>query len=260
MSTEAAAFLHRLADVVSAVEGAAALTIRNRLFDQLPSLSPVAMVAPSDAVAKPFQLTLRCEQFVRTSAWSPEPLLSLSLYALLKGERHLPLRGYALKGDVAGLEKLSKMLAKSSEPMVVKPRHGSNSKHVFLWPRPQEVDASSLEDSVLKASESHDKSWDKARSVVLQPLYAPLLDFLDGKRSDETPTDHSAFERGVCPKFMRPLELKIQVLFGEVVGAQLNTHPQYLWVARDGSIHLWDQTAAARCESADLDFDLETKQ
>ena len=35
MSTEAAAFLHRLADVVCAVEGAAALTIRSHLFDQL---------------------------------------------------------------------------------------------------------------------------------------------------------------------------------------------------------------------------------
>ncbi|CAE7547044.1 unnamed protein product, partial [Symbiodinium sp. CCMP2456] len=185
--------------------------------------------------------------------------------ALLKGERHLPLRGHARKGDATGLEKLCKMLVKSSEPLVVKPRHGSNSKHVFLWPRPQEVDASSLEDSVLKASESHDKSWDKEswnqnavpKGVVLQPMYAPLLDFLHENRSGKAPSDHSAFERGVCPKFMRPLELKIQVLFGEVVGAQLyccnirrfrmlcgqNTHPQYLWVARDGSIHLWDQTA-----------------
>ena len=35
MSTEAAALVHRLAAVVSAVEGASALTIRNRLFDQL---------------------------------------------------------------------------------------------------------------------------------------------------------------------------------------------------------------------------------
>ena len=35
MSTEAAALLHRLAGVVSSVEGAAALTIRSRLFDQL---------------------------------------------------------------------------------------------------------------------------------------------------------------------------------------------------------------------------------
>ena len=33
--TEAAALLHRLADVVSAVEGASALTIRSRLLDQL---------------------------------------------------------------------------------------------------------------------------------------------------------------------------------------------------------------------------------
>ncbi|OLP92899.1 hypothetical protein AK812_SmicGene25256 [Symbiodinium microadriaticum] len=129
--------------------------------------------------------------------------------ALLKGERHLPLLGHARKGDATGLEKLSKMLVKSSEPMVVKPRHGSNSKHVFLWPRPQEVDANSLEDSVLKASESHDKSWDKES---WNQNAVPFLDLV------------------LADVMSRPKMWK-------------NTHPQYLWVARDGSIHLWDQTA-----------------
>ncbi|CAE7525187.1 unnamed protein product [Symbiodinium natans] len=171
--------------------------------------------------------------------------------ALLKGERHLPLLGHARKGDAVGLEKLAQKLAVSSEPLVVKPRHGSNSKHVFLWPRPQEVDAKELEESVLKASESHDKSWDKEswnqnavpKGVVLQPMYSPLAEFLHGYPCDEMERSRHAFERGVCPKFLRPLELKVQTLFGEVVGAQLNTHPQYLWVARDGSVHVWDQMA-----------------
>ncbi|CAE7490609.1 unnamed protein product, partial [Symbiodinium pilosum] len=171
--------------------------------------------------------------------------------ALLKGERHLPLLGHTDKGDAVGLKKLSQKLRACSQPVVVKPRHGSNSKHVFLWPKPQEVDATALEESVLKASESHDKSWGKEswnqnavpKGVLLQPMYASLAEFLHGAQGGEAQADHHAFERGVCPKYLRPLELKVQVLFGEVVGAQLNTHPQYLWVARDGSLHLWDQTA-----------------
>merc|ERR1719158_2762581 len=38
-----------------------------------------------------------------------------------------------------------------------------------------------------------------------------------------------------------PLELKVQVLFGEVVGGTLNTHPGDLWVTRAGGIQVWDQ-------------------
>eukprot|EP00913_Durusdinium_trenchii_P030739 g28792.t1 len=53
-----------------------------------------------------------------------------------------------------------------------------------------------------------------------------------------------------------PMELKVQVLFGRVVGATLNTHPQPLWVARTGVIQLWDaedlvQRGQVRCKSLD---------
>merc|ERR1712176_801610 len=47
----------------------------------------------------------------------------------------------------------------------------------------------------------------------------------------------------ITPQLTRPLELKIQTLFGEAVGATLNTHSQFLWVTRNGAVYLWDQTA-----------------
>ena len=43
-------------------------------------------------------------------------------------------------------------------------------------------------------------------------------------------------------KLQKPLELKIQVIFGQVVGACLNTHPMYLWVTRDGTVIPWNPT------------------
>merc|ERR1712100_120135 len=41
----------------------------------------------------------------------------------------------------------------------------------------------------------------------------------------------------------RPLELKVQTVFGQVIGGTLNTHSQLLWVARDGGVQLWDDAA-----------------
>ena len=61
---------------------------------------------------------------------------------------------------------------------------------------------------------------------VLQPLYKLMSDFTS--------------EAEISAKLHKPLELKVQVLFGEVVGACLNTHPMYLWVTRDGNVIQWD--------------------
>lgn len=38
------------------------------------------------------------------------------------------------------------------------------------------------------------------------------------------------------PKLKNPLEQKVQVLFGEVVGACLNINRVFLWVARDSTV------------------------
>lgn len=185
--------------------------------------------------------------------WLDDKLEQVSITASFFNGRelHLPIYAHAAKGDVGAVDDLCDVVRKraaTGEPLVVKPRHGSNSKHVFLWARPQEVGEDVIVDSVGLALNSYDKSWDKEswnqnavpKGAVLQPLYAPLSDFMDGEGPVADPT---AFSRGVCPKYLRPLELKVQVLFGEVVGGQLNTHPQFLWVSREGEVHIWDQTA-----------------
>lgn len=105
------------------------------------------------------------------------------------------------------------------------------------------------------------ESWNQnavPKGAVLQPLYALMSDFLDDKddfnhflQNDERHEEHDEHDehhqlRGRVPvpllrKLLRkPLELKVQVLFGEVVGACLNTHPMYLWVTRDGGVIPWD--------------------
>ena len=73
------------------------------------------------------------------------------------------------------------------------------------------------------------ESWNQnavPKGAVLQPLYALMSDFLQMDPE--------------MPKLKKPLELKVQVLFGEVVGACLNTHPMFLWVTRDGAVIQWD--------------------
>lgn len=92
--------------------------------------------------------------------------------------------------------------------------------------------------SIDEAIAAEDLSWQKEswnqnavpKGAVLQPLYALMSDFLDEDIQDA---------RG---KLQKPLELKIQVIFGQVVGACLNTHPMYLWVTRDGTVIPWNPT------------------
>ena len=133
----------------------------------------------------------------------------------------------------------------------MKPRHGSNSKFVAMFPSPSEArDSCSIPtlgvrpavlwqaeleavfESIDLALDGHDPSWKKEswnqntvpKGALLQPLYAPMTDVL----------------QGVHKKLAKPLELKVQVLFGVVVGACLNSHPMSLWVLHSGAVHLWD--------------------
>lgn len=142
--------------------------------------------------------------------------------------RHLPL--LATDGSMA---LVAKQQMAHNQSFVVKPRHGSNSKHVTLW-RPGEATEEAVLQSIEEAMCAEDKSWQKEswnqnavpKGAVLQPLYALMSDFLQMDPE--------------MPKLKKPLELKVQVLFGEVVGACLNTHPMFLWVTRDGAVIQWD--------------------
>jgi len=65
-----------------------------------------------------------------------------------------------------------------------------------------------------------------AEGAILQPMYIPMI----------SPDDDN-------PRLRRPIELKVQILFGETVGACLNTHPQFLYVFRSGEVYLWEQSS-----------------
>eukprot|EP00435_Cladocopium_sp_Y103_P001040 s2477_g1.t1 len=131
-------------------------------------------------------------------------------------------------------------------PQVLEDR-GANSCFIFLWPSPEETNQEELFQSIEAALVGEDRSWEKEcwqlsqvpRGAVLQPLYTIAVDRQTGPRSRAA-----------------PMELKVQVLFGRVVGATLNTHPQPLWVAWNGVIQMWDSQdlvarGQVRCKSLD---------
>ena len=87
-------------------------------------------------------------------------------------------------------------------------------------------------ESIDLALNSSDPSWKREswnqnavpRGALLQPLYTVMADYV-------------ACATG---KLLKPLELKVQVLFGVVVGACLNSHPMALWVLSSGAVQMWD--------------------
>ncbi|CAJ1421448.1 unnamed protein product [Effrenium voratum] len=164
------------------------------------------------------------------------------------GVLHLPLLAHAAAENGESVEKMQKTLLEvaMNEPVVVKPRHGANSCFVSLWPHPGEIGEQQLLRSIEVAMEGEDHSWEKEcwqlsqvpRGAIVQPMYAIAV-------SGHGPRSRSA-----------PMELKVQVFFGRVVGATLNTHPQPLWVAWNGVIQLWDSQeliarGQVRCKSLD---------
>lgn len=149
---------------------------------------------------------------------------------------HLPFHSQALSADDGAEQQLLDAIeecASRREPIVLKPRHGANSRHVFLWPAPHEVDEATRRECVGLALHGRDESWDREcwqlsqvpRGALIQPMYNIAVPL----RPDGGPKMRAA-----------PLELKVQVLFGRVAGATLNTHPQHLWILRNGCIQLWD--------------------
>jgi hypothetical protein len=157
-------------------------------------------------------------------------------------ELHLPILAHAKAGCASAEADLRTAVRKHVQlgtAMVVKPRHGSNSKQVSLWPQPRESDEPAILQSVDSSLQLWDKSFKKEswnqnavpKGALLQPLYKVMQTFVE-------------HEGSLNPKLLRPLELKVQVLFGETVGACLNTHPTALFVTRNGCVHLWDQAAS----------------
>lgn len=174
--------------------------------------------------------------------------------ALCKKQLHLPVYAHAATGDADAHAALCSVVQEKvalNEAIVVKPRHGSNTKHVALWPTPQDAGVEAVLKSVRKALNSEDRTWKKEswnqnavqHGAVLQPMYAPISTLVDcGDMLD--------------PMHRRPLELKVQVLFGEVVGANLNTYTaSHVWVSREGGIHLWDSLAHAFLKRHHGNFD-----
>lgn len=173
--------------------------------------------------------------------------------AMLDGqERHLPIYAHASLGpsapaELEALREIVRGKVAAGQALVVKPRHGSNSRHVSVWQSPQESDEAEIFACVEQAMDSWDRSWKKEswnqnavpKGVLLQPMYASMRSFFPAGQS---PDEGIAAAEYASPRLSKPLELKIQVLFGEVLGACLNTHPQFLWVSREGAVHLWDQS------------------
>ncbi|CAK0837197.1 unnamed protein product [Prorocentrum cordatum] len=134
-------------------------------------------------------------------------------------QMHLPLFAHAPVEDAGAetalVDATHERLLRG-EALVVKPRHGANSRHVFMWTEPM-ADRSVIAEGVRAALTGHDESWAREcwqlsqvpKGALLQPLYAITVPL----RPDAGP---------------------------KVVGGTLNTHPQLLWVTRAGCVQLWD--------------------
>ncbi|CAJ1386967.1 unnamed protein product [Effrenium voratum] len=176
--------------------------------------------------------------------WLDDKVEQVSAAARLLGRQlHLPLD----TGEAEAVLQAARRQIALDEPFVVKPRHGSNSKHVAMWRRPAEAREEEVLASIRRALEAEDQSWRKEswnqnavpKGVVLQPLYAPMADLEQAAEAEAAPAAPAAGAEAARRKLLKPLELKVQVLFGEVVGGCLNTHPMYLWVLRSGALIRW---------------------
>lgn len=117
---------------------------------------------------------------------------------------------------------------------MVKPRHGANSVGIHIWSDPAQSGEAVLE-SVEAVRKTHDRTWDKEcwqlsqvpRGVVVQPLYQRSMPVAGAVSNTSQHLD------------LLPLELRVLVVFGVVVGASLTAYPFELWVRSDGAIHRW---------------------
>ncbi|CAE7470178.1 ycf3 [Symbiodinium natans] len=176
----------------------------------------------------------------RSLSWLDDKVVQVTKTAEVLGAvRHLPILGCGGR-DGEGQQALRAAASREVEldtPLVVKPRHGSNSKFVAMFPSPAQAGVEAVCESIDAALNGEDPSWKKEswnqnavpKGALLQPLYALMADMADVDVS-----------MGARNKLMRPLELKVQVLFGVAVGGCLHSHPMALWVLSSGAVQLWD--------------------
>lgn len=155
---------------------------------------------------------------------------------------HLPILAHAHANDAGEIKEIERrvhQLVADNTPFVAKPQHGANSAFVSLWPEPQVAGAENVLKSMLIALNAHDSSWEKEcwqlsqvpRGVILQPLYKTQRCKKKSSRDEG--------ERA-------PLELKVMVIFGCVVGGFVNGHASELWVTHTGDLQYWHPEELAR--------------
>eukprot|EP00929_Paragymnodinium_shiwhaense_P120318 TRINITY_DN92255_c0_g1_i1.p1 TRINITY_DN92255_c0_g1~~TRINITY_DN92255_c0_g1_i1.p1 ORF type:complete len:374 (-),score=87.88 TRINITY_DN92255_c0_g1_i1:556-1677(-) len=149
---------------------------------------------------------------------------------------HLPLLALAASDDEPALRALRAVTGQCAEEgraVVVKPRHGANSACVFMFRQPTPSDQAALSDAVDKVVTTYHHTWAKEnwqlsqvpRGVLVQPLYRTML-----------VAHRSEFLKEL------PLELRVIVVFGVVVGASITAYPFEAWVTHDGFVHHWDNS------------------
>eukprot|EP00811_Abedinium_folium_P034757 NODE_7612_length_1564_cov_4.178845.p1 GENE.NODE_7612_length_1564_cov_4.178845~~NODE_7612_length_1564_cov_4.178845.p1 ORF type:complete len:509 (-),score=167.37 NODE_7612_length_1564_cov_4.178845:36-1508(-) len=167
--------------------------------------------------------------------WMDDKVLQVERVCEILGElAHMPLLAHARAGDDAALATLRQTLQRcvtEDTPVAVKPRHGANAQLVYLWKNPREAGEAAVFAGVDKILSRYDKTWVKEcwqlsqvpRGVVVQPLYRTMIRAHKAEYITEM-----------------PLELRVVVVFGTVIGATVAGHPFDLWVSRGGVIRLWD--------------------
>jgi hypothetical protein len=65
------------------------------------------------------------------------------------------------------------------------------------------------------------------RGVLLQPAYCSGCELTDA----------------AVPRKTAPLELKLHVFFGVVLGGTLHTHPWNVWIDHTGCVHIFERAA-----------------
>ena len=139
--------------------------------------------------------------------------------------------------DTELLEKLVQFV-ESDTPVAIKPRHGANGHGIATFSSPRSAGLDAMIGACHAAAEVDNarlgENWQLARvprGVLVQPLY-------------------TGFDRDSTA----PLELKVQTIFGVVIGATLHTHPWQFWVfggngeqegGGGGALHAWCDHGAA---------------
>eukprot|EP00746_Dinoflagellata_sp_MGD_P129737 gnl/MRDRNA2_/MRDRNA2_63843_c0_seq1.p1 gnl/MRDRNA2_/MRDRNA2_63843_c0~~gnl/MRDRNA2_/MRDRNA2_63843_c0_seq1.p1 ORF type:complete len:313 (+),score=57.89 gnl/MRDRNA2_/MRDRNA2_63843_c0_seq1:36-974(+) len=163
------------------------------------------------------------------TVWMDDKVVQVERSTELCGtQKHLPILAHAVAGDDVGISALKSVVCQciaENMPIVVKPRHGANSAHVYIWPNPEEVGEEQILASVDVALNTFDKTWEKEnwqlgqvpRGVLVQPMYSSMV-------PTENLSSCSGRALGIAG-FHKALELSVHVIFGAVVGGALSSYP-----------------------------------